>query len=455
MVQANKLFRKKYKLEALCTFYDEIVKSNTASGIDKMRKSSFDKLKEEQLEIIDRKVLSGTYRYAYYKEKLILKSRNSLPRMISIPTLRDRVVLKLLHEILMETFDVKMELVQTVISRLLEQSKLYSAYIKIDMENFFGSIDHEILMKKIQGKIRKEEIKKLIIDAIKNPTVNQSYLKDIVVEENKCGIPQGIPIANVLAEIFLKKLDSSYKQRVNLAYFRYVDDIIILCNEVDVLEIKREIIRELKEDYNLKINEEKTKDGSLKEGINFLGYFVKQENNLIKCTVKRESILKVENTIINLFSKYKNTEGEMSPKEFAFYLNLKITGAIIQNKNTGKNSKYGWLFFYSQINDIRLLYHLDYLVSKCIDKYKMKEQLRSIEIKSYVKSYYEITQRRSKTKYIFRPDEEDILFKRNLLIYTFGIDEGQLYNEKEINSYYYKKVQKKILELEKDIQNIS
>jgi len=455
MVQASVLFKKKYSLKNLNSSYVNIIKRNTASGVDKMRKTNFDKIKEEQIELIHEKVNSGTYKYTVYKEKLILKNRDSLPRMISIPTLRDRIVLKLLHESLMETFGVEMKLVQTVMNNLIIESGPYDSYIKIDIENFFGSINHDILMKKLQRKIRKKEIKNLIINAIKNPTVNQYHRKNTPLQENKYGVPQGVPIANVLAEIFLKDLDESYNKKRDLAYFRYVDDIIILCRSSEVSEIKNGIIEDIINNFALKVNMGKTKDGSLADGMNFLGYSLEKVDGQLKCSVKKESILKIENSLIAIFSKYKNSKGKMSPKEFAFYLNLKITGSIVNDDEQGDKKKYGWLFFYSQINDIRLLYHLDYLVNKFIHRHEMVKALENIEIKSFVKAYYEITQRRSKSKYIFRPSELDIKQKRELLNDVFAIPLKELNTNEKVSVYFYKKVIRKIEELEMDIQNIS
>lgn len=455
MVQAHRQFKRKFKLKYIEEKYPHIIKKNTAAGIDRVTKKTFEKYKETQFETIVSKSMSGNYKYTYYKEKLILKSRSSFPRLISIPTIRDRMVLKLLHEILMDVYEIKLDLVQTVISKFINKADLYDSYIKIDISNFFGSLDHTYLMSCIKEKIKKPELLKLIEDAITNPTVNQGYRKDTKVEIPDKGVPQGVPIANVLAEIYFKKLDNKYKYQENLAYFRYVDDILILCKEDDLLSIKENIINDLTNEktFKLKVNTDKTKDGLISDGLSYLGYsFIKDSNNKIVCNVTKDSLLKLENSIVALFSKYENSQHKMKLNELIFYLNLKITGAIVESED-GRNKKYGWLFFYSQINDITKLYHLDKFIEKLLVKYKIDFVDVKNELKSFVKAYYEITQRRMKSNYLYKPNKLTTEEKRKILKNTFSIHSNELIKDSSVDYLFYKKVYKKIYELEMDIQD--
>lgn len=397
--------------------------------------------------------LSSNYKYTRYKEKLILKNRNSVPRLISIPTIRDRIVLKLIHEILMDVFEVKLDLVQTVVSEFSEEAKLYDAYIKIDISNFFGSLNHAYLMKCIKRKIRKPELLKLISDAITNPTVSQSQRKNVAVAEVVKGVPQGVPIANVLAEIYFKELDEEYLNKKDLSYFRYVDDILILCNKESALNIKNDTIEKLKKstEFDLEVNTDKTTNGILEEGLSYLGYdFVKSENKMI-CNVKKQSLLKLENALVGLFTRYENSRKDMKLNELLFQLNLKITGAIVESEE-GRVKKYGWLFFYSQINDITVLYHLDNFVEKLLIRYKITTQIKG-QLKSFVKAYYEITQRRNKSKYLFKPSQLSINEKRKILYRNFSVRAKDLKNDSSVDYLFYKHVYKKVYELEMDIQD--
>ncbi|ACQ69767.1 reverse transcriptase domain-containing protein [Exiguobacterium sp. AT1b] len=462
MALAFKLFNKKFTKKYIESKYDFYISNNTASGIDKLQKKKFDLIKNDQIQVIVNKVRSGTYKFTFYKENLIIKNRDSLPRMISIPTLRDRIVMKVLHEILRDTFKIELKLVQSVIKKLTEESTKYDSYIKIDISNFFGTLDQDLLMKKIKKRVRKKEILCLIEDSIKTPTVNSYHRKENEIIGNFKGVPQGIPISNVLAEIYLKDLDYLYLQRQDLAYFRYVDDILILCNKSDVFDIESEIKKYILEEYNLNINFQKSTSGSLYDGINYLGYtFEKRNDNLFVCSVKKESLIKIENSLASLLARFKNLEGKMKPSELIFYLNLKITGAFVKDGNDLsketeiKTKKYGWLFFYSQINDLRVLYHLDYLVDKFIDKYDKNGLIDKLLVKKFVKSYYEITQKRNKSHYIFNPSSFSIEDKKQFLIDTFAMKTKDLKTEASIDYHFNIRIKRKILELEEDIQTFS
>lgn len=78
-------------------------KSIQSMGIDGTSKEKFDEILDDELNIIERKIENNSYDFSFYKQKLIAKSINKT-REISIPTLRDKLVLKYLYNILFETF---------------------------------------------------------------------------------------------------------------------------------------------------------------------------------------------------------------------------------------------------------------------------------------------------------------------------------------------------------------
>ena len=66
-----------------------------------------------------------------------------------------------------------------------------------------------------------------------------------------------------------------------------------------------------------------------------------------KVSVRKSSILKLEQSMEDLFGEVKKE----NIKYLKWKLNLKITGFILEKQ------KYGWMFFYSQITDVNLLFH--------------------------------------------------------------------------------------------------
>lgn len=85
-------------------------------------------------------LLNNTYQFSLYKEKLVSKGRDSKPRAISIPTNRDKLLLKFLQLFLKETY--KDELapgsIHTKINDIKQQinNKKYNSFIKLDVRSF-------------------------------------------------------------------------------------------------------------------------------------------------------------------------------------------------------------------------------------------------------------------------------------------------------------------------------
>ncbi len=139
---------------------------STATGIDNMSHKLFWKIIDEQIAIISRKAYDGTYRFTKYKLKLISKGRGKIPRDISIPTIRDRIALKALCNFLQSRFLSTLDfmLPQQVIKEVKHEvaSKKYTAYIKLDVSNFYPSIKHAELSSRIKKRIKDKEILNLM-----------------------------------------------------------------------------------------------------------------------------------------------------------------------------------------------------------------------------------------------------------------------------------------------------
>lgn len=74
------------------------------------------------------------------------------------------------------------------------------------------------------------------------------------------GIPQGLPISAIIANVYMAKFDvevKKYIQQIGGVYRRYSDDIIVLCPSEKVEECKDFVINEIK-NYKLEIEPRKT-----------------------------------------------------------------------------------------------------------------------------------------------------------------------------------------------------
>ena len=382
-----------------------------AVGIDGTTKQKFDEILDDELSMIQRKIENNTYEFSFYKQKLLVKSVNKT-REISIPTLRDKLVIKYLYSCITSKFEnvVKDILTaQQIVKKVKDSKSKYDSFIKVDIQNFFPSINHEILLNKLMSKIDDENILNLISKVITQSTIDvKTPFKQRVKYNNKIGVPQGLSISGLLSEIYLFDLVQKYTNKENLEFFRYVDDVLIFCNKNDI----DKIIKELKNDFeDLKLtihdfesNSNKSSYGSINESIEFLGY--KFQDELI--SVRESSVQKMYLNISKIFTLYKNKKYS-SKEEFFIRLNLKITGCIIDGK------KYGWISFFSLINDHKLLFSIDKFVENNCKKLNINYE----KIKKFSRAIYEINN--PNTNYLTY-DLSSLRVSRNELIYDFYDD---------------------------------
>ncbi|MED4130705.1 reverse transcriptase domain-containing protein [Shouchella miscanthi] len=444
-----------FSVDKLEDTFNTFIKSNSALGIDKMTYEYFSNNKLDLLNYINVKISNDTYNFTPYKEKLIVKSRSSYPRLISIPTLKDKLVLKSIHIELTKIYDeIKQPLPQECVQEIKSSIHLFSHFIKLDIANFYGNIKHGILIDKLNRKNMTNGLLTLISKAITTQTVPSNDSNDFEIITQ--GIPQGLSISNILANIYLHDLDMQFGNRDDIKYIRYVDDILILCNKDNYERIYKEIKYEVEGIYNLSLNTTKEEKGLIKElGFAFLGYAVKDFGKAIpKLTVREANKKRFEDSIVMLFSKYKFSN-KMSPEQFIFSLNNKITGSVSKkvSGDESKDYKYGWLFYFSQMEDTGYLYHLDWLIDKLLNKQNFNH-LNKSNVKSFVKAFYEIKYNFKESNYIHKPDSLPIEEKKRLLIDIFKIPERTLIDPRTIDKQYKRLVYKPISEYEKDIKNL-
>lgn len=417
-------------------FYKKIAK-HPSVGLDRITTKKFEKDLDENIEIILRKVNNQTYSFTRYKQLLFTKGPSKYPRQICVPTVRDKLTLSLINEILYDVYggDCRTEMPQVLINNIHQEIENFDSFIKIDISSFYASIDQAMLMKQLQKKVRKESLRKLIIDAIQTESIAYPVKEKLPRGKRTTGVPEGLPISNSLANIYLVSLDQKFKGKKDFRYYRYVDDILVLVKGKDLPRIRTQIENELSA-LKLKTNEKKD-DGTISKGFEYLGYFINSKG----VSVRKSSVLKFEQSLEELLSKIR---GE-TPAYIEWKLNLKLSG-FIYNEN-----KYGWMFFYSQITDVSLLFHLDDLVDKLLRRYNLKEQ---IHCKKLVRVYHEITQALHTTKYIYNFDKYTKENMVELLSSIYKTDCSE-YSEVQVKEMFNSIISKEVRNVERDIQAFS
>lgn len=440
-MSAIKQFEKHFSEDNLKKIYEENVIQSSSTGIDNLSHKNFQKDIDKHISIVSRKVLDGSYNFTKYKLQLVSKGRGKPPREISIPTIRDRIVLRAICNFLTEKFEdlVKFELPQKIMKNIkfTLEKKQCDGFIKLDVKDFYPSIQHKDLLTRLRRKIRSEIILALIKKSIQVPTVEKSSQEDKI---STIGIPQGLSISNILAAIYLTNIDRKLSKLPDIEYYRYVDDILIFTNHKKSDKTAKKVINEFKK-LGLNIHQpsndsKKSTIGKIGEEFNYLGYSFKK--NIV--TVRKSSIDKLKESLVSRFTRYKYWNRK-NKKLFLWRLNLRITGCIYQNKCRG------WLFFFSEIDDQSLLHKLDNYVKKLIKRFSVK-----ITPKKFVRTYFQIKHNKHKTNYIPNFDEYDLQEKINLLQDIFNINTKN-FSEEEVVYQFIKVINREVKHLLIDIQD--
>jgi len=437
----TKLFAKKFSKSNLKDVYNSYIYYSYAIGVDNISHDKFNKNFINEIDIIDKKIKNQTYKFSPYKLKLLNKGKGKIPREIYIPTIRDRIVLKNIQLFLSEVFEdqAHQDIPQNIVHKLKEEIELkkYDTYIKIDIQNFYPSIDKDILLRKIRQKFRNDFFSSLLKNSL-NPS-KQDYIE---------GVPQGLSISNILAHLYLSSLDKKISNFPNVTYFRFVDDILVLLNEKDSENVKDLISKEFKKlklsIHPIERKNSKSKIGKINDGLDYLGYIFNGKD----FSVRKSSINNLRNSIVECFTSYKYAPSHKKNIEFLLWrLNLKITGCIDESKAKG------WLFFFSELTNQNILHELDHFVQKIAKQFGLSKTERE-RIKKFTRTYFEITHKFYSSNYIPNFDNFNLDTKKDILVKVFQFDiKGR--STEEIETIFKYKTRKHINKLLIDLRNFS
>ena len=108
------------------------------------------------------------------------------------------------------------------------------------------------------------------------------------------GIALRGPLSQFFSGIFLKKLDDTFAN-AGIHYFRYQDDLLVLCKTKRQLNRCRRRMMEILHERGLSLSRKKSRMGCVSDGFHFLGvyYSPTQTENNIKMTHANDDSIEV------------------------------------------------------------------------------------------------------------------------------------------------------------------
>ncbi|CAK7059384.1 MAG: hypothetical protein EUB_03419 [Eubacterium sp.] len=190
-------------------------------------------------------------------------------------------------------------------------------FLKLDICKYYYRINHEVVLGILKKKIYDEELMWYFEQTINCDTMAFGLplgkSADEVPQEERLfdvGMPIGSLMSQMFANINLNQLDQLCKRELSIKYYiRYMDDVIILCdNKPQLHEWKKAIEEFLNQKLKLHLNN-KTALRPVTLGIDFCGY--KIWNTHIK--LRKSTVLRMKRRLKHLTKEY--AAGEVSVKD--------------------------------------------------------------------------------------------------------------------------------------------
>src|SRR6266478_5650628 len=272
------------KMETLQEAYEMTKKNDGAPGIDGVTFEVIEESGTESfLQQIRNELIHNTYRPMRVRKKEIPKDGGKV-RMLSIPSIRDRVVQGALKLILEPIFEADFqagsygyrpkrtahEAVARVAQAIVEEK---TRIIDLDLTAYFDNVQHSLLLEKVARRVRDDAVMHL--------------LKMILKATGKKGVPQGGVISPLLSNLYLNEVDRMLEKAVhttrrgkstNVQYARFADDMVILIDAERRSDwLVKAVDRRLREEFaklRVAINEDKSRMVDLRkeESFTFLGF---------------------------------------------------------------------------------------------------------------------------------------------------------------------------------------
>ena len=276
----GKLFDKVCTVDTLHRAWREIERKGAQGGIDGVSVAEFARDADRHLQDLAASLHEGRYSPEPADRIKVPKFNEARElRPLSLPAVKDKVVQQAVRLVIEPLFEAQFlgcsyayrpgrgprKAIGKVIYYICTEKREWAVFG--DMDNFFDSLDHELLLAEVRKTVSEPEILALVRMWIKIGAMDQRGR----YHDMELGVTQGGIISPLLSNIYAHSLDR-HLVGMNMAYVRYADNFIVLCPSREEADRSLAAVREFLEGtLRMRLNPEKEPVRNLREGFVFLG----------------------------------------------------------------------------------------------------------------------------------------------------------------------------------------
>lgn len=269
---------------------------------------------------------TGSYRHGSYKTFELTDTKK---RTISVASIRDRVVHRLLYDYLVKIFDKRFVhdawscrknkgLLKAITRTQNLLSKFNFAYVwRGDITKFFDSIDQEILKKLLRRRVHDYKALQLLDEIITSYSTHMGI---------------GIPIGNLTSQIFTNIYLSEYDRYIfhfikPLGYVRYGDDFVLIVENLSILEdLRKHLITFLDQELKLSIHKTNNIVVPVRRGVHFLGCEIYPTGKRLRKSIYNRIRMRLN---FNNIASYRSLLLNHSKKDYVKWLDWRVSDILM------------------------------------------------------------------------------------------------------------------------------